>query len=272
MRNVLIPRQGFGGIIALLLVGVAHAAPPRPKAIDVKPVAEKLAVYKDDFGNYYVSPQPRAFDKTDEAGKWVFFGDGKTMYQQRIIGSSQDGQNLSWALWSPRARDVTAASLTLHTDTRFINCRASSTVDGTGRRPLTQLTADEAATFFKAAKFYPELHTRSAHFLARDDDARYYYVDALREEHGGHGFRVFVGMKGAMKQLPMSNMARDTAGEIFATKNGQLKIVTGKNGSAFWIKNGKKTELTIVPVFENRYVIYRDLGIYSSLGVVCDDQ
>lgn len=259
-------------LIAVLIVGVAHAAPPKLKAIDVKPVADKLAVYKDDFGNYYVSPKSRAFEKSDEAGKWVFFGDGKTMYQQRIIGFSQDDKGLAWSLWSPRARDVSAASLTLHTNNKIIDCRASSKVDGNGHRTLTQLTADEAATVFKAAKFYPELHMRSAHFLARDDDARYYYVDALREEHGGHGYRVFVGMKGAMKQLPMSNVARDSAGEIFATKNGQLKIVAGKNGAAFWIKNGKKTELTIVPVFENRYVIYRDLGIYGSLGVVCDDQ
>lgn len=263
MRNVL---------IAVLLVGVAHAAPPKLKAIDVKLVVDKLAVYKDEAGNYYVSPQARAFEKSEEAGKWVFYGDGKTMYQQRIIGSSSDDKGLAWALWSPRARDVTSASLTLHSNNSYINCRASSQVDGTGRRTLTQLTADEAATFFKVAKFYPHLHTRAAHFLARDDDARYYYVDAIRDEYGGQGFRVFVGMKGAMKQLPIANVARDTAGEIFATKTGQLKIVNGKIESAFWIKSGKKTELTVVPVFENRYVIYRELGIYGSLGVVCDDQ
>lgn len=259
-------------VIALLLVGVAHAAPPKAKTIDVKPVADKLAVYKDDLGNYYVSPISRAFEKSDEASKWVFFGDGKTMYQQRIIGSSQDDKGLAWSLWSPRARDMAAASLTLHTNNNFIACRASSQVDGPGHRVLMQLNADEAATFLKSAKFYPELHTRAAHFLARDDDARYYFVDALRDEHGGNGFRVFAGMKGAMKQLPMANMARDTAGEIFATKTGQLKIVAGRNGTAFWIKNGKKTELTIVPIFENRYLVYRELGIYGSLGVVCDDQ
>jgi hypothetical protein len=259
-------------LIALLLVGVAHAGPPKLKTIDVKPVADKLAVYKDEVGNYYVSPQARAFEKSEEAGKWVFYGDGKTMYRQRIIGSSSDDKGLAWSLWSPRARDVTAASLTLQTNNMYIACRASSQVDGNGHRALTQLTADEAATFLKSAKFYPELHTRGAHFLARDDDARYYYVDALRDEHGGNGFRVFVGMKGAMKQLPISNMARDSAGEIFATKSGQLKFVNGKTESAFWIKGGKKIELTVVPVFENRYVIYRDLGIYGSLGVVCDDQ
>lgn len=261
-------------LIAVLVAGTAQAAPRRSeaKAIDVAPVTEKLAVYKDDTGNYYVSPKSRAFENSDDAEKWVFFGDGKQMYQQRVIGSSQNDKGLEWNLWSPRARDMVAATLSLADTGPHLDCRARTKDDGMGRRALTQLTADEAATFFKNAKFYPPLNTRSAHFLARDDDANYYYVDALRDDLGGKGYRVFMGMKGAMKQLAMANMASDSAGEIFATKTGKLKIIAGKNGTAFWIKNGKKTELTIVPVFDNRYLIYRELGIYGSLGVVCDDQ
>lgn len=259
-------------VIAVLLASAVEAAPPKLKAIDVASVVDKLAVYKDDAGNYYVSPKSRAFEQSDDAEHWVFFGDGKSMYQQRIIGSSQDDHGLEWNLWSPRARDMVAASLSLTDNGPHIDCRARTKDDGMGRRALTQLTADEAATFFKRAKFYPQLHQRSAHFLARDDDANYYYVDAMRDDLGGKGYRVFMGMKGAMKQLPMTNMASDSVGEIFATKSGQLKIIAGKNGTAFWVKNGKKTELTIVPVFDNRYLIYRELGIYGSLGVVCDDQ
>lgn len=259
-------------LAAVLVAATAQGAPPKVKAIDVAPVTEKLAVYKDDTGNYYVSPKSRAFESSDDAEKWVFFGDGKQMYQQRVIGSSQNDKGLAWNLWSPRARELMAATLSLETNELHLDCRAQRKDDGNGRRMLTQLTADEAATFFKNAKFYPALHTRSAHFLARDDDANYYYVDAMRDDLGGKGYRVFMGMKGAMKQLAMSNMASDSVGEIFATKTGQLKIIAGKNGTAFWVKNGKKTELTIVPVLDNRYLIYRELGIYGSLGVVCDDQ
>jgi hypothetical protein len=259
-------------LIAVVVAATAQAAPSKVKSIDVTPVVEKLAVYKDDVGNYYVSPKSHAFEKTDDAEKWVFFGDGKSMYQQRIIGSSQTDKGLEWNLWSPRARDMVAATLSLLDKEQRLDCRAHMKDDGMGRRQLVQLHSDEAATFFKNAKFYPQLHTRSAHFLARDDDAHYYYVDTLRDDLGGNGYRVFMGMKGAMKQLPMSNMASDSAGEIFATKSGQLKIVAGKTGSAYWIKNGRKTELTIVPVFDNRYLVYRELGIYGSLGVVCDDQ
>jgi hypothetical protein len=259
-------------LVAVLVAATAQAAPPKVKAIDTAPVTDKLTVYKDDVGNYYVSPKSRAFENSDDAEKWVFFGDGKAMYQQRIIGSSQNDKGLEWNLWSPRARDLVAATLSLLDKDPHLDCRARTKDDGNGRRALTQLNSDEAATFFKSAKFYPQLHTRSAHFLARDDDAHYYYVDTLRDDLGGNGYRVFMGMKGAMKQLPMSNMASDSVGEIFATKSGQLKIVAGKNGTAYWVKNGRKTELTIVPLFENRYLIYRELGIYGSLGVVCDDQ
>jgi hypothetical protein len=31
-------------------------------------------------------------------------------------------------------------------------------------------------------------------------------------------------------------------------------------------------ELTVVDTYDNRYLIYRELGIYGQLGAVCDDQ
>ena len=36
---------------------------------------------------------------------------------------------------------------------------------------------------------------------------------------------MFVGKKGAMKQLPLTDVASDTAGEVFATKTGDLRLV-----------------------------------------------
>ncbi len=43
-------------------------------------------------------------------------------------------------------------------------------------------------------------------------------------------------------------------------------------GKTFWIKGAKKTELTMLEPTDNRYLIYRELGIYGALGAVCDDQ
>jgi hypothetical protein len=269
-------------IVLALLAGTAAAAPkPRPdpvqpppenrlatdkaKPIDVSRVADSLDVFKDDVGNYYVSPRPGTLEFSD-AGTWVFFGDGKAMYQQRVIGSSVSGKHYEWNLWSPRAKGMQAALLDLSDDALLLACRQKA------KRPLTKLKADEAKTFIQHATFYPPLWTRQAHLLARDDDATYYYVDELREEFGGNGYRVFVGAKGAMKEAPLANIATDTAGEIFATKSGQLKLVSGEGKKAYWIKGGKKMELTVVDTFDNRYLIYRELGIYGSLGAVCDDQ
>ncbi len=254
-------------LIALLCVSaVAAADPKKPAPIDVSKMVDGLDVFKDDIGNYYVSP--RAGLDWKDAEQWVFFGDGKTMYQQRVVGSSiTSGQHYQWNGWAPRAKGLTTAEIDLNAGKLAVSCRVKE-----GKHPLTQLNADEAKTLLARAKFYPPLWQRQAHLLARDDDAVYYYVDALREEYGGNGFRLFVGPKGAMKEVPLVNTATDTAGEIYATKSGQLKLITNQNGGAYWVKGGKKTELTVVDVYANRYLIYRDLGIYGTLGAVCDDQ
>jgi hypothetical protein len=264
-------------VIALLagVVTTASAGPRAPKpqlrasdkpvAIDTKAVIDKLDLFRDDVGNYYVSPRADAGIPAEDADQWVFYGDGKAFYRQWIIGSSSSGGVFEWNVWSPRAKGLVTATLDLSNGNLTARCRPKEV------RQLTLLKADEARTIFRAAKFYPPLWQRQSHLLARDDDGVYYFIDELREEYGGAGFRVFVGPKGAMKELAMTNMASDSAGEIFATKGGQLKIVTGAEGKATWSKGGKKTELTVLPPSDNKYLIYRELGIYGKLGVVCDD-
>jgi hypothetical protein len=253
-------------LIALACVcSVASADPKKPKPIDISSMVDKLDVFKDDLGNVYVSPRPGL--DLDDASKWVFYGDSKTLYQQRVIGESlSSGQHYTWNVWAPRAKGMQSATVDLNKGVLAVTCRTKD------KRPLTQLNADEAKTLLQHAKLYPPLWQREAHLLARDDDAVYYYVDDLREEYGGNGYRLFVGPKGAMKEVPLANVATDTAGEIFATKSGQLKLVANEGSKAYWSKGGKKVELTIVDPWPNRYLIYRELGIYGSLGTVCDDQ
>lgn len=262
-------------LIAVLLLGAAaHAvADPKParpgdkpKPIDVKAVAEKLEVYRDDAGLYYVTPKPRAFE--DNADHWVFIGDGKAMYQQRIVGSGLSGnKGYDWSVWSPRVRNLQNAGFTLSADKPYVECKQGD------RKLLVQLTADEAKALFGRATFLPPLWQRQAHFLARDDDGVYFFVDRYREEFGGKGFRVFSGQKGSMKELAMTNVVSDSAGEIYATKSGDLKIVTeGNSGKAYWKKGATKNELVVLDLYANRYLIYRELGIYGQLGIICDDQ
>jgi hypothetical protein len=254
-----------------ILVALAGTASADDK-IDLAPVSEKLAAYKDEVGNLYVLPQPGKFDDTNEAQKWIFYGDAKTLYQQKVIRfatGSKGGYEMS--LVAPRAKDMLSGGfLVLSSDGNSIACRPAK-VQG-GKRVLSELSTDETKTLLSKAKFMPPMPNRIPHFFGRDDDANYYYVDRLPSEAGGKGFRVFVGQTGAMKQQALTNMASDSMGEIYATKTGKLKVTAGKDPKAFWIKGNKKLELTVVPPLDNRYLVYRELGIYGSLGTVCDDQ
>ena len=246
---------------------VALAAPDKKKPVvpDVKANVAKLDVWKDDLGEYYVVPQVDAF-KFDDAGQWVFFGDAKNLYQQRIIGASLQNNAFSFTVWSPRVASGAQATLDTSDKGLVLNCGSKD------NRVLTQLKADEAKAFFAKATFGMRLWKRRPRFLARDDDGVYYFVDMLDEDAGGNGFRMFVGMKGAMKEMAMTNVIEDSGGAIYASKSGNLKIVVAdKTDTAFWVKGGKKTELTVLAPLENRYLIYRGLGIYGQLGVVCDD-
>ena len=258
-------------LLVLLVLGVASSAAAqkkpgeKPKPIDAKKVADKLEVYRDDAGMYYVSPKLGAF--ADDKEQWVFFGDGKAMYQQRIVGYGSDGKGIDWSVWSPRVKGMQQAGLNLQAAKPYAQCTQKD------KKPLTQLTVDEAKAFFARATFLPPLWQRQAHFLARDDDGTYFFVDRYQDDYGGKGFRVFSGQKGAMKELAMTNVVSDSAGEIYATKSGDLKIVTeGEAGKAYWKKGATKNELIVLDLFANRYLIYRELGIYGQLGIVCDDQ
>jgi hypothetical protein len=86
-------------LLLTLLVASTAAADPKPPApkgkgktdvIDVAPVLDKLLVYKDELGKYFVAPRPGGLGDHDTS-QWVFYGDQKGLYQQRIIGMGVSG-------------------------------------------------------------------------------------------------------------------------------------------------------------------------------------
>ncbi len=269
-----------GLVVAFVLAtgAVGHAEPPSPripvqprlptekaKPIDIKDAIDKLDVFRDDTGMYYVVPRIGSMDN-DGINDWIFFGDGKTMYQQRVFGFGSEATRYDWTVWAPRVRGLVGGRVGETANSLEVQCSSHN-----GKRNTVQLKADEAKMMLKGAKFYPPLWQRQSRTLARDDDANYYFVDQLSEDAGGNGYRVFAGPKGAMKELPLVNLADDSAGAIFATKGGDLKLIKGKD-DAVWIKGDKRIPLTVLDPSDNRYLIYRELGIYGSLGTVCDDQ
>ena len=112
-----------------------------------------------------------------------------------------------------------------------------------------------------------------AHALSRDDRGVYYYVDVLRKEYGGKGYRVLIGKKGALKSKPLTDIATDTAGDVFATKTGDLRIVNNveKGGtSVAWVKGGKREQLLSLDPDMNSLLIFHDLGVYGFIGTICE--
>jgi len=49
-------------------------------------------------------------------------------------------------------------------------------------------------------------------------------------------------------------------------------VTDGNAGKAYWKKGQTRNELVMLELLPNRYLIYRELGIYGQLGIVCDDQ
>jgi hypothetical protein len=114
--------------------------------------------------------------------------------------------------------------------------------------------------------------------LLRDDTGTYYLVDRLRTKDptDRRDFRVFVGPRGNMKQMPLKDIVDDSEGLILATKNGNLRLIAGSGRQENkWVKGEKSTALIEIDLdrFDTARLIYTDLGPYTGqrLGTPCDD-
>lgn len=228
--------------------------------IDIKSQAKDYRVLTSEAGQFYVVPAKYMSDAL------VFFGDGKTMYQQRVIGSGSSGDGaLDFSVWAPRAVGLQQGGIDIKPD-------GSGTAHCNAEHPTKLVPASPADTtrVLTKAVFKAPLWKRQAKFLARDNAGVYFYVDVLRD--GGKGHRVYVGAKGQMKAMPMTTLVDDAAGQIYGTKRGELRIVANAGEKATWRKGKKVEELVVLDPYDNRYLIYRELGIYGQLGSICDDE
>lgn len=121
------------------------------------------------------------------------------------------------------------------------------------------------------ARFSTRVHQRP-YALARDTRGRYYYVDRGDTPLTEKAFRLFVGEKGALKKLKMTNVVSDSEGDIFSTPGGKLRLILSANEST-WIEPEETRKLTLVPIDDNQPMIWNELGIYvgEKLGTPCDD-
>ena len=250
-------------VLCLLTAVAAAGGEPKPAAVDIKAIKDKLLVFEDaQGGTYLVLP--------GSDGRVFFASNGKQAYEQVVVTRGTNGDAWSIGTWAPRISGLAPATIQRKEDGTFERWCGND-----GQTPLKAVPADRAKLLIGKLQFLSSAITRRAHLFARDDAGVYYYVDEVAKAYGGQGFRVFVGKKGAMKQLPLTDVARDTAGEVYSTKSGDVRFVIdnddSKKNTAYWIKGAKKSPLSILDVDANSRIIWGELGVYSFLGTPCDE-
>ncbi len=252
--------------LGTLLLGAAipaHAGEPAAEpveAADLTAAKPKLRAFTDGKKHYIV------LVPFDYSGVHFYYGDGTTFWQQRSYGGGRNGDEaFNRSFWEPRVRSPGESMFSFREKKYMLDC-------GTRRTEFTPLPDADSAAMITAGKFFRPRWRRQSYWLARDEQARYYYVDRLREPEGNKAFRLFVGPKGNLKLQKMTNIVSDSKGDIFSTKTGELRLITsGQDGS--WVAGKLKTALTIVPIEDNHILVYTDLGVYTgeNLGTPCDD-
>lgn len=254
--------------LGILLLPALVAAAPRPKRLVLKHELQSPMVLTDGKGHYLLLNDPATSKKSN--GK-VFYGNGKRFYAQHVKGRSLDTILGVWsiALGDPR---IVSGNSDLSRDRHggvALRC-------GSRRTQLTRLRSHEAAPLLKRAKLYERFWLWRPHALARDDDGHYYYVDRWRHDKKStqlSGFRLFIGMRGKMRQQKLRDVVADSSGEIFITSQGRLKLVKGK---VSWTPKGSPSvKLVRVDVRDARTLVmlYRALGPYQGVRLwrPCDD-
>jgi hypothetical protein len=257
-------------VAVVVAVSASALADTQPKKVDIKPFRDELVVLQDrDGGTYVVRPRKPASDGKPEVEARIWFGTaGKELHEQGNLGRSADATSWTQNVWAPRIPGMRPGQLSLNRDGSY----SKRCVDDI---PLTQITGDKAKAVLDKSTFMTELTMRRAHMLSRDDSGVYYYVDKFHTRYGGKGYRVWVGKKGAMKLLALTDVASDSAGEVFSTKTGDLRLTrtSGAEGSnqVMWIRGEKRQELITLDTEVNSPVIFSELGIYKFMGTICDN-
>lgn len=251
---------GAAAITAMAGAGAA-GADPQPKRVDLAALRDQAVVLVDGDGGSYI-----VIRGGKETRVFYGAGPGKPLHEQVITSRSQNGDAWSIGVWAPRVAETRPGTIERAADGSY-----QKTCDGKDDHQLTQVTGDKARVVLEKSSILTSALIRRPHVLARDDGGTYYYVDALTRQYGGKGYRVFVGKKGSMKELPLTDVASDTAGDVFATKTGDLRLVTSPTKTATWVRGGKRTELIALDLDVNSPLIFRDLGLYKFLGTICDN-
>lgn len=255
--------------LGLVCAGLAFAGAADEKTT-LEPSRRENTVVCTDGKSHYVAIAPH-----DTMSHEIFYGDGKKFFQVPLPPRM--------TLSGKHFLDPRVVSKTGNPNFRGIDVRLYSEVDfdtekktcsvrcGDRVTKLNIVEADKSRNLMKAAAFEPSPVQYRPYALVRDEMGVYYYVDKGTTTANQGSYRLFKGPKGDLKRQQMTNIVSDSEGDIFATKNGSLRLILDR-GESTWVEEAKRTKLTIVPVDQNMPLIYNDLGVYTGqpLGTPCD--
>jgi len=269
--TVLVALGGLAGT-----VGAKDKVPESPPIADADPEEATLArdtglVIHDGKGHYIVFASPEPAKVKEGVARAVFYGDGTTFYRVHVNATGLDTRagklHFDWSITDERYGLVRGNSaLYFREGVYTMSCR-----DEQNRTQLTPLPPVEARSLLEKAAFKGRRMDRMAYALGRDGTT-YYYVDVANASRDSTDYRVYVGKRGAMKQLKLTDQAADSNGRVFTSKAGSLRVVMPS--SLIWTPRPKKeTALTVIPVDSNLELVYSELGVYAGkkFGVPCDD-
>lgn len=261
----------------LLLLPASAFAQPKPKPINLSAVLDKLWVLQGDGGHQVLVLPPWEREAAKRGGFGfsgvMMFGKNRVYYRQHIRSSSANGtKRFSRSFIDNRVPQ--GGELIYNQGVIKLRCGKRETT-------LKLIEGERRKRILQGAKFYSRYWLRQSVTLARDNLAQYYYVDRLSDAAGGQGYRLFVGPKGALKRVPLVDVAIDSEGSVFATRKGSLVLAKDlANSTRFslrykvkWVyKNNKEKPLRFIPPSNNALLIYRDLGVYAGkrFGTPCD--
>lgn len=253
------------GAALLLVVGARASGEPKPKPVDVKD-RDDLLVLQDAKGGTYVVRRVGSASQT-----LVFYGKANgPLYQQTVKGGYRDG-DVSWSVRVDAPRSTQHfGEISRRPEGDYVRSCAQDDIVG-----LSEITGEKRKQILARSTLLTTNMIYVPYTFARDELAVYYYVDQIRTDYGGGGYRLFIGKKGAMKPVQLADVSIDTRGAVFSTKQGDLSVTRERDNSSalkpVWIHGDKRLELLWLDTTDNSTIIYRDLGIYGALGTICDD-
>jgi hypothetical protein len=236
---------------------------------DLEKVRGELSVLTDDHGHYLA--YARAKDPTRTT--W-FYGDGKAWTHIPVGGASRqnpDRARVEFSFKDPRY-ETSPTHVLADLDINEFEVACGKRI--TAFRPAPAEVAKVAA---KVTLREPPPGRLIVFFARGSDDTTYYYVDKGEfgpNDAATHDYRVFVGKRGAVRELAVKDYAGDSAGLVIVTGAGRLRWIKDKD-TLDWIATGAKPiALTQVRVsYQDREFIYNELGVFSGkrFGTPCDD-